>query len=167
MVKRINATDGNLFSNYGLDERQREISDKIGFSCFRLLYNLIWLLSSIWYAVVGVSEIQIPILYVAFSYITVGCLSLCIYALNASKYGVMNHSAAVSFSSSGITAAIISAIAAVALVFIPLGEISTKLGVILPLSLALFSAENIILYFCGKRNFRVLEEQASEDAEQE
>ncbi|MBQ8176499.1 MAG: hypothetical protein IJ035_05625 [Oscillospiraceae bacterium] len=167
MAKKIKATDGNLFSNYGLDERQREMSDKIGFSCFRFLYNLIWLLSSIWCAAVGVSEIQISILYVAFSYIAAGCVSLCIYAIKTSKHGVMNHSAAVSFSSSGITTAIISAIAAVALAFIPLGEISAKLGAIIPLSLAVFSVENIILYLCGKRNFKVLDEQMKEDEEDE
>jgi|GEM_PF-5455178 len=167
MLKNTTTSNADLFSNRGLDERQREMSDKIGYSCFRFLYNLIWLLSSIWCAVVGVSEIQMSILYVAFSYITAGCVSLCIYAIKTSKHGVMNYSAAVSFSSSGITTAIISAIAAVALAFIPLGEISAKFGVIIPLSLAVFSVENIILYLCGKRNFKVLDEQMKEDKEDE
>ena len=153
----------DMFSNYGLDERQREISAKLGFRCFRMLYLLTAVLTGVWFMVHYTSDVQIPFAFVAFSYFAASVLIYCVYALYASKYGVINGITAFSFSTSSLFMAIFSAIIAVIAFFVDVLENSWLMALVF----ALISVEHFILYFCGKRNFKVLEEQTKEDEEDE
>ncbi|MBQ3161541.1 MAG: hypothetical protein IJC04_05385 [Oscillospiraceae bacterium] len=152
----------DMFSNYGLDERQREISAKLGFRCFRMLYLGALVLTGVWYLVYNAGS-QMPYMYVAVSYLALAMLVYCIYAVYASKYGVINGISAFSFTVTERNTAIVCIIGAIILPFTSLFEDPWLLSVVLVLA----AIKSIVLYFCGKRNFKVLDEQMKEDEEDE
>lgn len=57
-----------VFSDYGLDERQRSKSENIGFRCFRELYIVSLIMTVVWYVISCVVDTAIPIVIVAGSY---------------------------------------------------------------------------------------------------
>ena len=152
----------DMFSNYGLDERQREISAKLGFRCFRMLYLGALVLTGMWYLVYNAGS-QMPYMYVAVSYLALAMLVYCIYAVYASKYGVINGISAFSFTVTERNTAIVCIIGAIILPFTSLFEDPWLLSAVLVLA----AIKSIVLYFCGKRNFKVLDEQMKEDEEDE
>lgn len=152
----------DMFSNYGLDERQREISAKLGFRCFRMLYFGALVLTGVWYLIYNAGN-QIPFMYVAVSYLALAMLVYCIYAVYASKYGVINGKSAFSFTVTERNTAIVCIIGAIILPFTSLFEDPWLLSLVLVLA----AIKSIVLYLCGKRNFKVLDEQMKEDEEDE
>ena len=163
MLKNTTTSNADLFSNRGLDERQREISTKLGTRCFRMLYYLMVVLTLVWLMVHYTSDVQIPFMAVALSYFAGAGAVCCIYALYASKYGVINSDTAISFSKSSLFMAIFEAIIAVVAWFSDTSENNWLVAAVF----ALGSVEHFIFYFCGKRNFKVLDEQMKEDEEDE
>jgi len=158
MADKKRTINADLFSTRGLDERQKEISAKLGTRCFRMLYYLIFLLTGVWFIVYS-EGYKISFEYTAISYYAASMLVSCIYAIYASKYGVLNNDTAVSYTQD-IVSIVCMLFLAVMFFIVPAYRF-----------LAIFSgltiAEKIIFYFCGKRNFKVLEEQMEEDGEDE
>ena len=120
------------------------------------------MLTGVWYLIYNAGN-QIPFMYVAVSYLALAMLVYCIYAVYASKYGVINGISAFSFTVTERNTAIVCIIGAIILPFTSLFEDPWLLSIILVLA----AIKSIVLYFCGKRNFKVLDEQMKEDEEDE
>lgn len=156
-----------VFSDYGLDERQRSKSENIGFRCFRELYIVSLIMTVVWYVISCVVDTAIPIVIVAGSYFAAAIVCYCIYALRAAKAGVINGITAFSFSTGSLAKAILTALFAI--VFgLGAGHLisaSDKMTdcIVLAVLCAMISAENFVLYFCGLKNNKVLDEQNKEE----
>ena len=156
-----------VFSDYGLDERQRSKSENIGFRCFRELYITSLTMTVVWYVISCVVDTAIPIVIAAGSYFAAAIVCYCIYALRAAKAGVINGITAFSFSTGSLAKAILTAL--LAIVFgLGAGHLisaSDKMTdcIVLAVLCAMISAENFVLYFCGLKNNRVLDEQNKEE----
>lgn len=156
-----------VFSDYGLDERQRSKSENIGFRCFRELYITSLTMTVVWYIISCVVDTTIPIVIVAGSYFAAAIVCYCIYALRAAKAGVINGITAFSFSTGSLAKAIFTAV--LAIVFgLGAGHLisaSDKMTdcIVLAVLCAMLSAENFVLYFCGLKNNKVLDEQNKEE----
>ncbi len=156
-----------VFSDYGLDERQRSKSENIGFQCFRELYITSLIMTVVWYVIGCVVDTTIPIVIVAGSYFAAAIVCYCIYALRAAKAGVINGITAFSFSTGSLAKAILTAF--LAIVFsLGAGHLisaSDKMTdcIVLAVLCAMISAENFVLYFCGLKNNKVLDEQNKEE----
>lgn len=156
-----------VFSDYGLDERQRSKSENIGFRCFRELYITSLIMTVVWYVIGCVVDTTIPIVIVAGSYFAAAIVCYCIYALRAAKAGVINGITAFSFSTVSLAKAILTALFAI--VFgLGAGHLisaSDKMTdcIVLAVLCAMLSAENFVLYFCGLKNNKVLDEQNKEE----
>lgn len=156
-----------VFSDYGLDERQRSKSENIGFRCFRELYITSLIMTVVWYVIGCVVDTTIPIVIVAGSYFAAAIVCYCIYAFRAAKAGVINGITAFSFSTVSLAKAILTALFAI--VFgLGAGHLisaSDKMTdcIVLAVLCAMLSAENFVLYFCGLKNNKVLDEQNKEE----
>ena len=156
-----------VFSDYGLDERQRSKSENIGFRCFRELYITSLTMTVVWYVISCVVDTTISIVIVAGSYFATAIVCYCIYALRAAKAGVINGITAFSFSTGSLAKAILTAL--LAIVFgLGAGHLisaSDKMTdcIVLAVLCAMISAENFVLYFCGLKNNKVLDEQNKEE----
>lgn len=156
-----------VFSDYGLDERQRSKSENIGFRCFRELYITSLIMTVVWYVIGCVVDTTIPIVIVAGSYFAAAIVCYCIYALRAAKAGVINGITAFSFSTVSLAKAILTTLFAI--VFgLGAGRLisaSDKMTdcIVLAVLCAMLSAENFVLYFCGLKNNKVLDEQNKEE----
>lgn len=156
-----------VFSDYGLDERQRSKSENIGFRCFRELYITSLIMTVVWYVIGCVVDTTIPIVIVAGSYFAAAIVCYCIYALRAAKAGVINGITAFSFSTVSLAKAILTTLFAI--VFgLGAGHLisaSDKMTdcIVLAVLCAMLSAENFVLYFCGLKNNKVLDEQNKEE----
>lgn len=156
-----------VFSDYGLDERQRSKGENIGFRCFRELYITSLTMTVVWYVISCVVDTAIPIVIVAGSYFAAAIVCYCIYALRAAKSGVINGITAFSFSTGSLAKAILTALFAI--VFgLGAGHLisaSDKMTdcIVLAVLCAMISAENFVLYFCGLKNNKVLDEQNKEE----
>ena len=156
-----------VFSDYGLDERQRSKSENIGFQCFRELYITSLIITVVWYVIGCVVDTTIPIVIVAGSYFAAAVVCYCIYALRAAKAGVINGITAFSFSTGSLAKAIFTAF--LAIVFgLGAGHLisaSDKMTdcIVLAVLCAMISVENSVLYFCGLKNNKVLDEQNKEE----
>ena len=121
----------------------------------------------VWYVISCVVDITIPIVIVAGSYFAAAVVCYCIYALRAAKAGVINGITAFSFSTVSLTKAIFTAV--LAIVFgLGAGHLisaSDKMTdcIVLAVLCAMISAENFVLYFCGLKNNKVLDEQNKEE----
>lgn len=168
MKKGRNHVD--LFSNYGLDERQRSTSYNIGFRCFRELYLLTLILTGAWFIADCVTNVNIPAVVTAGSYFAAAIICYCIYALRAAKAGVINGITAFSFSTSGLATGILCAVLAAVFGQGAAGQLaaSDKMtnSLMLAIICAMLSAEHFILYICGIKNNKVLDEQTGEEDEE-
>lgn len=159
----------DVFSSYGLDERQRSASSNIGFRCFRELYNVTLIITILWYIADSFVYAEIPVVVVIGSYFAAAIVCYCVYAVRAARAGVINGITAFSFSTLNLAAAIFTAV--IALVFglstagiLGIADKTTDAVVIAVFS-AMLSAENFVLYFCGRKNNKVLDEQNKEEEE--
>lgn len=156
-----------VFSDYGLDERQRSKSENIGFRCFRELYITSLIMTVVWYVIGCAVDANITVVIVAGSYFAAAIVCYCIYALRAAKAGVINGITAFSFSTGSLAKAILTAL--LAIVFgLGAGHLisaSDKMTdcIVLAVLCAMLSAENFVLYFCGLKNNKVLDEQNKEE----
>lgn len=156
-----------VFSDYGLDERQRSKSENIGFRCFREFYITSLTMTVVWYVISCVVDTTIPIVIVAGSYFAAAVVCYCIYALRAAKAGVINGITAFSFSTGSLAKAIFTAVLAIVFGlgaghFISASDKMTDC-IVLAVLCAMLSAENFVLYFCGLKNNKVLDEQNKEE----
>ena len=159
----------DLFSDYGLDERQKNTSSEIGFKCFKLANTIFIILTMLWcciYLVDGMPAVHPA--YCALSYFGAMIFLRCYYAVKASRLGVINQLTAFSSTTGGAVAILVCLAATVffsaGVKLIGLdGAADTEFLAIL-FGLALIS--NVVMYICGKRNFKALDEQLEEDGEE-
>ena len=155
-----NKNVNNLFDEYGLDERQKLLSMELGFKSFKILYYIAAILTGIWMFVYLCISKDIPFAFVAASYFIAAMVCMCIYAVRASKRGVINQPTSFYYSRNGLIAAIFYAFIALMYSFCLTDNNAHEF---VSAAAALGSIQHFVLYFCGKRNFKVLEEQSKED----
>lgn len=159
-VKERNSVD--LFSDYGLDERQKAISAKLGADMFKALFNAVIVITVIWTAVYGAfPECSIHFAFVMSSYFAAAIIIECIYAVIASKNGVINGITAFSYTTKNFIGAIACIIAAV--LMFTLNHRLPFNGSLIGGMLILAAAENFVLYLCGKKNFSVIDKDEGEE----
>lgn len=159
-VKERNSVD--LFSDYGLDERQKAISAKLGADMFKALFNAVIVITVIWTAVYGAfPQCGIHFTVVMSSYFAVAIIIKCIYAVIAAQNGVINGITAFSYTTMSFVGSIACAAAAI-LLFALNSQIAIN-GYLLGGMLILAAVENFVLYLCGKKNFSVIDKDENED----
>lgn len=159
----------DAFSDYGLDERQTAIQNKIMTKCFKILYYGVAILTVIWLTVPILTEmkIQIPTAYIAASYFVLAMICSAIYAVQASKHGAINGITAFSWESKGQI--ILSVFVVLPIITRMLSPENRRLdeNVITIIALGVISiVYNIILHYCGKRNFKVFDEDSTDDTDE-
>lgn len=160
----------DAFSDYGLDERQTAIQNKIMTKCFKILYYGVAILTVIWLTVPILMEmkIQIPTAYIAASYFVLAMVCSAIYAVQASKHGAINGITAFSWESKGQI--VLSLFVVLPIITRMLSSENRQLdeNVITIIALGVISiVYNIVLHYCGKRNFKVSDEAADDTDENE
>ena len=159
----------DVFRDYGLDERQRSASSNIGFRCFRELYIVTLIITILWYAADCFVDTEIPVVFVIGSYFAAAIVCFCVYAARAARAGVINGITAFSFSTLNLASAIFTALVARVFGLSATGVLSisgkSTNAVVIAVFSAMLSAENFVLYFCGRKNNKVLDEQNKEEEE--
>lgn len=154
-----------LYSDYGLDERQKAMSREIGLKSFKLIFTSTVLIFLGWFFIEILSpETDIPYAYTAASYLAAAVVCQCYYGIRASKYGVINGVASFSFQTGGLICALIMTAGVLWYGFgIKLAGMETESDTALLAAVSAIAAiNNYVMYFCGKRNDKVLEEQSKE-----
>lgn len=159
-----------LYSDYGLDERQKAMSREIGLKSFELIIITTTVISLVWFLIeIFFPGIEISCAYTALSYFAAVAACQCYYGIRASKYGVINGITNFSLQTGGLFSAIFMTASMLWFGFgtkligieeLPCHELIAAVS-------AIAAADNYVLYFCGKRNDKVLEEQAKENEEEE
>lgn len=151
-----------VFSDYGLDERQKLIMANIGFKSFRLMCYAIAFVTAVLF-VLYMFEINIPFQYAALIYYTVMLIGMAAFEITASKYGVLNQVHSFSNTTGGlITGLMLMAAAAVNIIVRTVKGTFNEETVIIVIICVLTAILQFIRCACGKRNFKVLDEQSEE-----
>lgn len=154
----------DAFSDYGLDERQTAIQNKIMTKCFKILYYGVAVLTCIWIFVPAFTEFSIPCQYIALSYFLLATFCNIIYIIRASKHGAINGITAFSWKSKGYIGVMIFAYLSCIPVLKNSDDSAIKISIIILVIVGLIS--NTIAHFCGRRNFKVLDEEVTEDTDE-
>lgn len=138
----------SLYSDYGLDERQKSISNELGLKSFKVLSIVISLMTLVWlclHMVEGMPELPRALTEVSFLAAVIVCR--CFYAVKASKIGVINQISAFSYTTGGavliIILLILTVVFAVAAIIVPSGAQDTWLIAVV---FGILAAQNIVLY---------------------
>lgn len=150
----------NLFSEYGLDERQKLLSMELGFKSFKLLYYIAAILTGVWLFIYMCVSEAVPFVFVAVSYLIAAMVCMSVYAVRASKRGLINEPTSFYYTRNGLIAAMFYAFVALMYGFCLTDNNSHEF---VSFAAALGSIQHFVFYLCGRRNFKVLEEQARED----
>lgn len=154
----------DAFSDYGMDERQTAIQNKIMTKCFKILYYGVAILTVIWLGLPTLTGLQIPVEYVAASYFALAVICLNVYIIKASKHGAINGITATAWE--GKSTIILSLFVAVPILTRMISEAGKEFSkdhIILIILAVGVLANNIIAHFCGKRNFKALDEKSADD----
>lgn len=155
----------DMFSDYGLDERQIAIQNKIMKKCFKYSFNGSIFLTCVW-IMLGAAEVAIPFTYTALSYHILLMVCGIIHAVQASKNGVINGIAAAQISGKGQIAVIIfSTICIFGRAFKEF-ETFNHYWVSLVIMAVTTLIYAVVLHFCGKHNFKVLDEENTDDTDE-
>ena len=151
-----------VFSDYGLDERQKLIMANIGFKSFRLMCYAIAFVTAVLF-ILYMFEINIPYQYAALIYYTVMLIGMAAFEITASKYGVLNQVHSFSNTTGGlITGLMLMTAAAVNIIVRTVKGTFNEETVIIVIICVLTAILQFIRCACGKRNFKVLDEQSKE-----
>ncbi|MDE7302091.1 MAG: hypothetical protein K2N60_02085 [Oscillospiraceae bacterium] len=158
----------DMFSDYGLDERQKLINAEIGVKCFKTFFNgVLWLTVGWFILYIGLEGVSFPFGYVALSYYMLASVCICAYAIKASKSGTINGIYAFSLTCRDITAVImLAAIAVIIYIMISQNRLADHKLICTGILIATALLKSIILQICGKRNFKVLDEKSADDTEE-
>lgn len=156
----------DAFSDYGLDERQTAIQNKIMTKCFKILFYGVAILTCIWIFVPAFTEFSIPCQYIALSYFLLATFCNIIYIIRASKHGAINGITAFSWKSKGQIVISLFVFAPL-LIRILTGNTEIDENIITIIVLGVLGVTyNIVMHFCGRRNFEVLDEEVTEDTDE-
>ncbi len=143
----------NIFSDYGLDERQKAISANVCSKCMRIEMYISAFLTLVW-LFVSLEDVEVPFEYTALSFWAGTVITMICYGLTASKYGVLNAIFSFSSQTGGIVIGIMN---------LALGMILIIRGVPTFGIFALITAiYNFIMAWCGKRNDLAIAAQTEE-----
>lgn len=153
----------DAFSDYGMDERQIALQNKIMTQCFKILYYGTAILTVIWLCVPVLAETEIPTPYAALSYFLLAVVCSLIYSVRASRLGVINYLTA---SSWGSKSTVIFTLFAVVPAFLNLKNIRSGMNessIVLIVMCVIAIIYNVILHFCGRRNIKTLDEDNDDE----
>ena len=156
----------DLFSDYGLDERQKAIQNKIMTKCFKLMFYSVFVLTVVWLELCFFLQIEISNSVIALSYFILVIICQSVYAVTASKHGVINGITATSNSSAIVIIMFVVSIPIFA-VTIKNGSSFTEERLAIIVFFGICIINSVIQYLCGKRNFKTLDQQGREDSEEE
>lgn len=154
----------DAFSDYGMDERQTAIQNKIMTKCFKILYYGVAVLTAIWLCLPTLTGLQIPAEYIAASYFLLAVICSNVYIITASKHGAINGITATAWE--GKSTIILSLFVAVPIISRMISEAGREFSethIILIILAVGVLANNIIAHICGKRNFKALDEESIND----
>lgn len=155
----------DLFSDYGLDERERALAANIGFESLKALFNSLIVLTILWAAIYGAEpELDIHFKYVMLSYLAVTVTVRCAYAIKAASLGVINGITAFSYTTGSVPKMIVITLAASALIIFD-SKIALD-GAFLAFMCVLALVEEAVLYWCGRKNFAVHDSESIEESEE-
>ena len=154
----------DLFSDYGLDERQIAVQNKIITKCFKLLYYSILVLTSVWLVLRIAFHMEISCGAMVISYFTAAIICQSVYAIMASKNGVINLMTATTESGGG-TIIIYIIYAAALIINFSIGVFNENTLILIILCVITLIG-GVIKAVCAKRNFKTLDEQGREDSEE-
>lgn len=157
----------DMFSDYGLDERQKLINAEIGIKCFKsFFYGILWLTVGWFVLYIGLEGVTVPFGYVALSYYVLAAVCICAYAVKASKNGTINGIYAFSMTCKDITVALmLGAIVVIVFIMIKQDRLADHKLICTGALILTAMLKSVILRFCGKRNFKVLD-KAADDTEE-
>ena len=158
----------DMFSNYGLDERQKLINAEIGIKCFKsFFYGILWLTVGWFMLYIGLEGVTVPFGYVALSYYALASVCICAYAVKASKNGTINGIYAFSMTCKNITTALMFG-AIVFIIYIMIKQDRLDDQKLICTGALIFTAmlKSVFLHFCGKRNFEVLDGKSEDDIDE-
>lgn len=152
-----------VFSDYGLDERQKLIMANIGFKGFRLMCYAIAAVTIV-LLVLYFMAINVPFQYAALAYYTVMLIGMAAFEITASKHGVLNQIYSFSNTTGGLITGfmLIGAMVLNVAARIIKGSFDGE-SVVIAVVCTLTAVLQFIRCWCGKRNFKVLDEQNKED----
>ena len=153
----------DLFSDYGMDERQIAVQNKIMTKCFKMLYYSVLILTAVWLSICLAFHMEISYGVIVLSYFTAAVFCQSFYAAAASKNGVINMMTATTNSSGGMIILYVIYVAALAVNI--LTGVFTEETLILIILCSITLVGGIIQYVCAKRNFKTLDEQGKEEDE--
>lgn len=161
-----------MFSDYGLDERQKLINAEIGIKCFKsFFYGILWLTVGWFILYIGLEGVTVPFGYVALSYYVLAAVCICAYAVKASKNGTINGIYAFSMTCKDITVALMfGAVVVIVCIMIRQDRLADHKLICTGALILTAMLKSIILHFCGKRNFEVLDgknEDGTDESEEE
>lgn len=156
-----------VFSDYGLDERQKLIMANIGFKGFKLICYAIAFVTVIMLALYFWG-INVPFQYAALVYYILMLIGMAAFEITASKYGVLNQIHSFSSTTGGlITGFLLAGVAVFTIVARSIRGTFDSEAVIVTIICVLTAVVQFIRCACGKRNFKVLDEQNREDESDE
>jgi hypothetical protein len=153
----------NLLSDYGLDERQKSEQNKLGLKVFRGIRIATAALYCLWVIFLCLNNLSILSAWVAFSFDLVIEGFYCYYGVKASNLGIIN--GITSFSLKSKSNLMVVVFLMVFMVFAITKGLLGKFTVFLIATSVVGITSQLILYFCAKRNDKVLDEQAVESEE--
>lgn len=158
----------DMFSDYGLDERQKLINAEIGIKCFKsIFYGVLWLTVGWFILFIGLEGVTVPFGYVALSYYVIAAACICAYAVKASKNGTINGIYAFGLTCRSSTVGLmLAAIAVIIYIMIKQDRLTDHKLICTGILILAAMLKSIILYFCGKRNFKVLDEKSADDTDE-
>lgn len=157
----------DAFSDYGMDERQTSIQNRILSKCFKALYYGAAALSVIWLALPTLTGLQIPVEYAAASYFLLAVACLDAYCIAASKHGAINGITATMWESKSSIVIVLFVVVPFLIRFFTDDEMKFDPPTITIIILTAAAVANaVISHVCGKRNFKVLDEDSMDDTEE-
>lgn len=155
-----------VFSDYGLDERQKLIMANIGFKGFKIMCYAIAAVTAVLLALY-IFEIIIPFQFAALIYYTVMLIGMAVFELTASKYGVLNQVHSFSSTTGGLIAGVMLIAAAAVNIIVRTVKGTFNGDTVIIVTICLLTAVyQFIRCACGKRNFKVLDDESKETEEE-
>ena len=156
-----------VFSDYGLDERQIAIQNKIMKKSFKLLFSLTVCLTFLWLILCVAFQLEISCGVAALSYLTAAMVSYSVYVISASKNGAINSMTA-TMNSNFVSVIIRFLYPAALIIHMLLGSYLTLFNkIVLMIFGGIIFIVEILEVICMKRNLKTLDQQGKEDSEEE
>ncbi len=157
----------DAFSDYGMDERQSAIQNRILSKCFKALYYGAAVLSMIWLVLPTLTGLQIPAEYVAATYFLLAIICFNVYSIKASKHGAINGITATMWESRGSIVIAMFVVVPFLIRFFTDDEMKFDPPTITIIVLTAAAVANaVISHVCGKQNFKVLDEDSMDDTDE-